>query len=84
MRKQFLAILTAFALLASVGFVAAGPVSQVPLIGGESPPIYTESDFQPLVFLNEDGGRILDNGMYFTLPGSDGHIEVYRGVPSDQ
>lgn len=40
------------------GMVSATPIIEVPLIGGGGP-IYTESDFQPLIFRNTYGGRVL-------------------------
>lgn len=65
MNKKFLSMLTAFVLLSSIGIVAAGPVSQISLVGGtNTTPIYTEADFTPLVFLNAHG-RVLADDHYF-------------------
>jgi len=62
--KKLLVFLASFMLCMSA--VMAGPVSQVTIVGGEGQsPIYTESQFTPLVFLNQNGGRILFNDMYY-------------------
>ena len=45
-----------------MGSVIAVPVGSIDLIGGD--PIYTESKFTPLVFLNMDGGRVLFDDPY--------------------
>lgn len=63
MKKQIFSILAVFMLLGSFGFAMAGPVTQIELIG--ETPIYTEADFVPLLFLNEDGGRVLSDPRYF-------------------
>ena len=57
-------------------FVVAGPVQHIPLIGGEGQgEIYEEEDFSPLIFLNENGGRVLYNEDYFNgLPGENGDL----------
>jgi len=50
-------------LLLSMSFAIAGPIGSINLIPGETP-IYTEIDFIPLVFLNENGGRVLFDDPY--------------------
>ena len=63
MRKKILSVLSIFMILSSLGFILAGPVSQIELIGDN--PIYTKLDFKPLLFLNEEGGTIINNPIYF-------------------
>jgi len=74
MKKQ-LSLLITLVLLA-MPFGLATPVAQYPLIGDD--PIYTESDFAPLVFLNANqGGRVLIDDPYGVLPHNDnGDITV--------
>lgn len=56
----------AIALCLSLTFIAAGPSTTISLIGGnQTTPIYTESKFSPLVFLSNQGGRVLFNNNYF-------------------
>lgn len=72
MKKQILSLM-AICMLAGMSFVIAGPVTQVNLIG--TSPIYTESDFIPLVFLKQGGGRVLYNEIYWQgPPGENGDI----------
>jgi hypothetical protein len=64
MKKQIFSILAVFMMLGSLGFMMAGPVTQISLIG--ETPIYTEAYFVPLVFKNTNqGGRVLANDQYF-------------------
>lgn len=46
-------------MLASFSFVMAGPVGSINLIDNQNNPIYQESKFNPLVFLSNNGGRVL-------------------------
>jgi len=73
--RQLLAIsLIAALVISSVSFAFAGPVQQIPLIGGGNGPIYTEDKFTPLVFLNQDGGRVLIDDPYGFM--NNGNIET--------
>lgn len=59
-QKQTLAIVMVLALMV-LPIATAVPVAQFELIGGNSGPIYTETKFAPLVFLNPDSRVLFDD-----------------------
>lgn len=59
-------------MLTVVGTAMAGPVIDIPLIGID--PIYDETKFEPLVFLNTIGGRVLFDDPYGFY--ANGNIET--------
>lgn len=63
MNTKTLSALLVLSLL-SVSMVTATPSTSINLIDNEINPIYTESAFTPLVFLNMDGGRVLVDDPY--------------------
>jgi len=62
--KKIFSLLT-IAMLVSMSFVMAVPVGQINLIGDpQTNPIYSATNFEPLVFLNANGGRVLYDDPY--------------------
>lgn len=64
--------------LLSLAMVSAGPTTSVPIVGGGGSPIYTDSNFAPLVFFNDAGADVLYSQMYWQGPQGGGGELVER------